>query len=92
MVSEILNKLNSEGALYRCQGIIECVRSDSKEQAVVEKLNTLRDDRVLVLGRPVGSYAKAALCIMGIENNDGDEEVAELIEGIPQIIEKSSDV
>ena len=50
---------------------------------VFEALSKLKNDKVIVLGRPVFAYAVAALDIMGGEKYTGDDpDALELVNGL----------
>lgn len=89
MEKKILGKLNSEGALYRCHGILETVWFGISNSEIIERLNELKTDSVLVMGRPVSAYAIAALHLMQEECYVGnDKDVRDLIIGIPTLKER----
>ncbi|MBQ1771029.1 MAG: hypothetical protein II000_03645 [Clostridia bacterium] len=77
---EMIGRLTSTGALFRCQGIIAAAQERNTDPEVIEAISALRNDKVLVLGRRVYSYAYAALDFLGIEKYSGeDEDVPDLI-------------
>ena len=76
----IINKLTSDGALFRCQGILECLQSGDKDPHIIDALKNLIGDSVVIMGRKISSYAAAALDILDVETYNGtDEEVIDLI-------------
>ncbi len=77
---ELINKLTDEGAVFRCQGILECLKKGVNTPDAAEAMKRLKNDGVVIMGRRISSYAQAALDILGIEKYKGnDEEVIELI-------------
>ncbi len=84
---ETIDKLTNDGAIYRCQGIIDCLKKHITDQQVVEAIGRLKNDNVVILGRRVSSYALAALDIIGVEKYSGnDDEVRELIPDLTELI------
>ena len=71
---EIISKLKSDGALFRCQGILDCLENNATDSSVIAAISSLKSDDVIILGRKVSSYALAALDALGIETYHGDEE------------------
>ncbi len=85
---EIINNLMSDGVIYRCQGILVCLKRRIVDPDIVEIIKGLKNDRVVIMGRKVSSYAQATLGILGIEPYDGDD--AEEKEFIPELIKYTS--
>ena len=85
--NEVISRLTSDGAMYRCQGIINAAKSNLAYDDVIEALRRLKKDRVLVLGREVSWYATAALDAMGVEKYTGeDQELLRFISGFPALM------
>lgn len=81
----ILSKLKHDGAIYRMQGIAAVIQYRITEPEIVAELQTLKQDNVIMLGRPLRYMAIAALDIIGAEKYTGDDkEIIELIEGLPE--------
>lgn len=88
--NETINKLTSDGAGFRCQGIIECLENNIKIPQAIEALKKLKNDSVIILGRKVSSYAIAALDILGAEKYSGDdEEIRETIPVLKEYLKKA---
>ncbi len=84
--NEIISNLTSDGAGWRCKGIMGCLTAHVFNDEIQKILYELKSDDVIILGRKVGSYAKAALDILGGEAYEGDEEeVLDLIAGLKEI-------
>ena len=85
MENTILNDLNYSGALYRVRGILRCIR---EQKASVEEINAIErmtDDSVIVAGREVGAYARAALQVLSVRDIDiNDTEATELLKMLPE--------
>ena len=47
---DIINKLTSDGALFRCQGIIECLEGRIKDPEIIAAISSLKDDGVIIMG------------------------------------------
>jgi len=81
----ILNNLKHDGALYRVRGILQCIDKQSMDIAEQRAVEHLTDDSVLVAGREVGAYARAALQILldkPIDSTDSDSlELARILPG-----------
>ena len=83
MENLILNKLNSDGALYRFQGIIQALDEKVCNPSIAKRMQELESDTVLIAGREVGKYATAVLHILGEKKYSGtDAVITELIEGL----------
>lgn len=82
--SNILKLLSNSGAAYRGQGIALCIKEKNVSLEEAERLKSLKNDNVYVLGRPISSYAIAALDILNIEKYKGnDTDIRDLIKGLP---------
>ena len=80
----ILDLLNHDGAAFRGKGIASCVQLRLNTPLISEALLKLKDDKVVLLGRPISSYAIAALDIVGAEKYQGDDtDIRALIDGLP---------
>lgn len=85
---EIINRLKSDGAIYRCQGIILAAMENMADEETVQLLRGLKKDPVMILGREVGWYAISALEMLGAEKYDGDDSlVLRLISEFPDIVQ-----
>lgn len=73
-------KMQREGIYYRFAGIIDCIEEKNVSPEEVGILLALKKDVRPFAGRRISSYAKAALDILGIEKNEGDEDAKALIE------------
>ena len=81
---EILDNLQHSGAAYRAMGIAQSIQRRADMPSVISILKKLVLDPTQVLGRPISSYAVAALDILGIEKFTGhDQEIIDLINGLP---------
>ncbi len=81
---EIINKLQSDGALFRCQGILAAIKERSNDPEIIKHIQALKNDRVLILGREVSTYAIAALDILGKEKYEGNDFfIKDFIENLP---------
>ena len=81
---KLMNKLNSDGALFRVQGIISCAKLNEVPFQIADKLRELKADDVDIMGRPVSQYAIAALDILKIEKYTGnDQDVKDFIKYMP---------
>ena len=74
-----LQKMQSKGLSNRFGGILECIDDKNLQEEEVMVLMSLKEDQRAIAGRRISSYAKAALSILGIEDNGGDAD-AELLE------------
>ena len=84
---EIINNLMSDGALYRCQGIVFAAMENMTDEKTVSLLRNLKKDRVMKLGREVGWYAISALEMLGVEKYGGDEDlVLRFISEFPALV------
>ncbi|MBQ4424573.1 MAG: hypothetical protein II882_02415 [Lachnospiraceae bacterium] len=84
---EVINKLTDAGAVFRCQGILECLEKSMNAPDVAEAMKLLKNDGVVIMGRKISSYAQAALDILGIERYNGnDPEVIELIPDLKEYL------
>ncbi len=89
----IIDKLTSDGALFRCQGILECIDKDIKDPEVINAVSQLKDDKVIVLGRRVSTWARTALDVLGVEAYIGDdEEVLDFIRDMKRYLEQNDRV
>ena len=76
----IIDSLKSDGAIFRCQGIADAVKEHANTPAVIKAMTALKNDDVIILGRRVGAYARAALDVIGVEEYKGnDPDIIELI-------------
>lgn len=81
---KILRLLKHDGAAFRTQGITLCIEKKETTPLIAKALMELKEDKVIILGRPVANYAHAALDILSIERYKGsDSDVLDLIEGLP---------
>ena len=78
----ILNLLNHDGAAYRGKGIATCIKLRLNTPLISDALRKLKNDSVMVLGRPISNYAIAALDIIGAEKYAGNDDVKALIAGL----------
>lgn len=83
--NDIVSKLKSDGAIYRCQGILECLKGNIQDKSVLDLVSKLKNDNVVILGRKISSYAIAALDILGVEKYSGED--VEIVEFIPELRE-----
>lgn len=82
--NSVLKLLSNSGAAYRGRGIALCIKEKNNSPEVAERLKSLKNDNVYVLGRPISSYAIAALDILSIEKYMGnDTDILDLINGLP---------
>ncbi len=80
----IIDLLSSSGAAYRGQGIALCIKRKNVSPEIADILKSLKNDNICVLGRPLSSYAIAALDILNIERYQGDDaDIQDLIKGLP---------
>ena len=81
---EILELLKHSGAGFRGEGIAKCIQNRINTPAIANALLSLKSDTIKVIGRPISSYAIAALDIVGIEKYTGsDQDIKALIQGLP---------
>lgn len=81
---KIINNLKSDGAWYRCNGIIFAAKQGLDDKEVAKLLLGLKDDPVWLFGRQIGWYAIAALDMLGIEKYTGnDRDIKELVDAFP---------
>lgn len=77
---KIIDNLMSDGAIFRCQGLIAAVKEKANTPEVIKAMSALKNDEIEILGRKVSSYAFAALDVLGAEKYSGtDPEVFDLI-------------
>lgn len=81
---KVINRLMSDGAIYRCQGIVYAAKQNMSDEEIVKLIQGLKNDPVWLLGRQVGWYAIAALEMLGVEKYTGDDHlVKEFIADLP---------
>lgn len=81
MENLIINDLKHGGALFRVRGILRCVTKNSVSDAEKNAIHDMVSDRVLVAGKTVGAYARAALRILGFaELKPDDDEAVEAMQ------------
>ena len=80
----ILQDLCDDGAAYRARGVAKCIHVRKISDTIADALKALKYDPAMILGRPLGDYAIAALDITGSEKYMGkDQSILELIEELP---------
>lgn len=86
-LNEVINSFKSDGALYRCQGIINAAQGKLADTEVIRALRELKKDHVLVFGREVSWYAIAALDVLGVEKYNGnDPDLTKFVTEFPSLI------
>ena len=76
----IIEKLKSTGAVYRLNGIMDCLEKGVLLQEEIDLLKDLTQDEVVIAGRKLSAYANAILDLLGVEKYDGkDVDVKRLI-------------
>lgn len=84
---KVINNLMSDGALYRCDGIIKAAKENLADAEVVKALKRLKNDPVIVFGRAVAWYATAALDFIGAEKYSGDDpDLSQFIKEFPDLL------
>ena len=71
---ERIDKLTSDGAVFRCQGLMECLKTNETSEEVVNLIQGLTTDSVIMLGRPVSALATAVLDRLGITPYTGTDQ------------------
>jgi len=81
--SEVISKLKSDGAVYRCQGLLACLTCDIRDEEIVKEIRKLTADHTVILGRPLSALANATLDRLGIEPYTGtDQATLEFIKNL----------
>lgn len=76
-----IDKLQSTGAVYRLNGIVECLDKKSLLDDEIDGLKQLKKDSTILAGRKISSYACAVLDLLEIEAYTGkDVDTKNLIE------------
>ena len=84
---KVISNLKSDGAWYRCRGIIYAAKQDMGDQEIVKLLKGLKGDPIWFAGRKVGWYAIAALEVLGVEKYTGDDHlVKEFVAEFPVLV------
>lgn len=82
----IINKLQSDGALYRCQGILAAIKERANDPQIIKLIQAMKEDHVVILGREVSAYAIAALDILGAEKYAGEDFlIKDFIKNLPML-------
>ena len=69
-----IEKLNSSGAAERLNGIITCLDGRIASHEEIEKIKELKNDKVIIAGRTLGTYAIVVLDVLGIEPYTGNDK------------------
>ena len=64
-------KLQNKAALYRFEGLLECLDGKVLSSDEINAIKHLKEDSVIVCGRKLLCYAFAILDILGIEKYSG---------------------
>lgn len=67
-----IEKLHSSGAVYRLNGIVECLDRRSANEEEAAALIALKNDPFILAGRTIGEYATAVLDVLAIETYSGN--------------------
>ncbi len=82
----IIYNLAHSGALFRLRAILLSIINRVQDPDVLQAIAKLKNDKVMMLGRPVSAYAIAALDILGQEKYQGnDPDIIELVEALPEL-------
>lgn len=80
-----VSNMSRSGHLYHVRGIFQTVSQRKVSNTEIELLKKLSTETFEYGGRKVGSYALAALHILGAHKyNENDTEVLELIQTMPE--------
>ncbi len=68
-----IDKLGNAGAAFRLNGIMECIDNGKASEEEVDIIRKMKNDSVILAGRPLSVYAYAALDLLGVEEYSGND-------------------
>lgn len=81
--NEIISKLKDDGAVYRCQGLLDCLTAGELDRETIKAVQGLTTDHTIILGRPISALASAVLDRLGIVPYTGtDQTVLDFIKSL----------
>lgn len=75
-----IEKMKSSSSPNRFSGIMDCIRDRNVSSEEKQVLLSLKNDKAILGGRRIASYAIAALVVLGFEKSTNDEDAKSLIE------------
>lgn len=73
-MNDIIAKLQKDGAYYKFNGIVECVRSQTKDETVISELKKMKSDHAQIAGYSISDFSFAALDVLNAEKYTGNNE------------------
>ena len=73
-MNDIIVKLQKDGAYHKFIGIVECVRSQTKDETVIAELKKMKSDNAQIAGHSISDFSLAALDVLNVEKYTGNNE------------------
>lgn len=79
-----IEKMKSSSSPNKFSGIMDCIRDKNISSEEKDLLMKLKNDKSILGGRRISSYAIAALVVLGFEKSTNDEDAIPLIKSFSE--------